>query len=107
MTLAEISKQSTEAFTHAMTFESMQIAPDLVSFLNSHTMKAKNLYSKFQNLIVQEVNKEKDYEEVLLEAARLFSNWDAKEAYITACTNAAKTSLKGVTKKKKQLPFTE
>ena len=60
-----------------------------------------------RNLLVQEVNNDKEYEEVLQEAARLFSNWDAKEPYITACTNAAKTSLKGATKKKKQLPYTE
>ena len=103
MTLAEISKQSSEAFTHAMTFENMQIAPDLVSFMKTHQEQAKNIYGKLQRLVCQEVDQEKPYEQLLHDSALLFSSWDSKEAYINACSTAANNSLKGAAKKKNKI----
>ena len=90
MTLAEISKQSSEAFTHAMTFENMQIAPDLVSFMKTHQEQAKNIYGKLQRLVCAEIDQEKPYEQLLHDSALLFSSWDSKEAYINASARLRK-----------------
>ena len=80
LTIDELGKQSGLAHQHANSFRNMDMAPDLVAFLEGHCKQANTLLGELQKLVKDNIEEDGAYAKTLANAATLVEAWEKQDS---------------------------